>query len=371
MKIIIAYASAGTGHKRAAESIYDYFKEHCPNLELSLIDVLEKTNPFFRSSYIFGYYFLVRHAIYLWRLCFWWTEAEYLRSFNRILTFLIHRLNTLKFSQFLIQENPDIIISTHFLPSEVSNYLKRSGKISPRTVTVITDFGVHPAWVSSGTDLYVAASDFTKERLLLYGIDEGKIKVLGIPVEEKFFKEYDKNELCEKLDIKRNKFTVLIVTGSFGIGPIEYIVNLLCQNVQILVVCAKNKKLYKRLKHKNYPDVKVYGFVDNLAELMCICDVVITKPGGIGISEILASQTPPIFISPIPGQESENIKALERYKIGLYPRNLKEIRDIILDYQEYPQKLEMGKGDIRLIRKPFATQELCRVLCAGSLRHTG
>ena len=213
MKIIISYASAGIGHQRAAESIYNYFKENHPNSDVGLIDALEKANPFFRSLYAFGYHFLVSHVMWLWRLCFWWTDTKYLRKFNRVLTFFIHRSNTIKFSQFLIQKNADIIISTHFLPSEVSTYLKKSGKINSKIITVITDFGVHPTWISSGTDLYIVASDFTKDELLLYGIKEEKIKVWGIPVERKFLKKYNKDELCKKLNIKRNKFTVFNFSG--------------------------------------------------------------------------------------------------------------------------------------------------------------
>jgi processive 1,2-diacylglycerol beta-glucosyltransferase len=362
MKIIIAYASAGTGHKRAAESIYNYFREHRRNLDIKLIDTLEETTPPFKNLYSHGYRFLVYRAIWLWRLSFQITDIKCLRRSNRILAFFIHRLNTIGFSRFLIQEKADIVISTHFLPSEVVGYLKTTGKINSKAVTVITDFGVHSAWISPMTDLYVAASDFTKEQLMLHGIEEDRIRVWGIPVDSKFLKEYDRGALAKKLDIE-NKFTVLIVTGSFGIGPIENIVNALYKKTQVLAVCAKNKKLFKRLKQKNYPNVKVYGFIDNLPELMSVSDVVIAKPGGMNISEILAMEVAPIFISAIPGQESENIKALERHKVGIYPRNIEEIRNIISDYQEHPEKLKMARENTRFIRKPFAAEDLCNALC--------
>lgn len=370
MKIIITYASCGTGHQSAAESLYDYFKENCQDFEIILIDALEKTNFLFKNLYTFGYRFLIHHAIWLWRFGFWLTYVKCLRQTNRFLTFVIHRLNTVKFSKFLLQENPDFIISTHFLPSEVSVRLKRTQKINPKIITAITDFGVHPFWVLPGTDLYVVASYFTKEQLVLQGVKEERVRIFGIPVEAKFFKKHNKDVLCEKLGIKKDKFTVLIITGSFGLGPIEEIIDLLYRDVQILAVCANNKKLYARLNNKNYPDVKVYGFVDNVEEFMSVSDIIITKPGGLSISEILAKELPPIFISPIPGQETQNMRILERYKVGLSPKHIKDIRDIILDYKEHPDELNRVKENIKAIKKPFATREICNAVCQGSLRDT-
>jgi hypothetical protein len=44
MKVIIVYAWAGSGHRRAAEALYNYFRKNCPSLDLEIIDVLGKTN---------------------------------------------------------------------------------------------------------------------------------------------------------------------------------------------------------------------------------------------------------------------------------------------------------------------------------------
>ncbi|MCG2706946.1 MAG: hypothetical protein L6254_05340, partial [Candidatus Omnitrophica bacterium] len=208
----------------------------------------------------------------------------------------------------------------------------------------------------------------TKEQLILEGVKEDKIKEFGIPVESKFFKRYDRDALCEKLNIQKDKFTVLMVTGSFGIGPIEEIINLLYKDVQILAVCANNRRLYARLKNKNYPNTRAYGFVDNMPELMAASDIIITKPGGVSISEILAMELVPIFISAIPGQETENIKVLRKYKVGITPNSIADIRNIVLGYKEYPDRIKDAKENIKVIKRPTAAGELCNVVCPGSIR---
>lgn len=371
MKIIIAYVCAGTGHKKAALSLFNYFKENHPDLEINLIDALERTSPLFRKFYIDGYQFLVNRALWLWRFIFWQTSLRPLRKFNRAFSIFVYFLNISYFFRLLINENPDYFISTHFLPSEAAEYLKKTNRISSKIITVITDFGVHPFWITKETDIYAIASDYTKEQLILEGIEEKKIRVTGIPIEEKFLKTYERAIACEKLGIRKDSFTVLVITGSFGIGPLEEIIKLLYKDVQVLAVCAHNQRLYLRLIEKNYANTKVFGFVDNIQELMSASDIIITKPGGLSISEVLAMELVPVFISPIPGQETENVKILKNYGIGCIPKRLSEIKNIVLDYRDHPDKIALIREKIRLIKKPYAAKEVYDVIRQNSLRPAG
>lgn len=366
MKVFVVYASAGAGHFKAAEAIYSYLRQNYKNIELKLTDVLQKSNILFRSIYTYGYALIVNYLRPLWAIGFWLTYTKFLRLPIKGGRFIINRINTENFAKFLVQENPDFIISTHFLSSEVSSYLKRTQKINSKIITVITDFGIHPFWLSDGTDIYIVASDLTRQQLIREGIDENRVKDWGIPVDLKFLKKYEEDILCSKFNLDKDKFTILIATGSFGIGPIEEIVDLLYKDVQILAVCAKNRRLYKRLKNKNYPNVRVFGLVDNIEELMAVSDIIITKPGGLTISECLAMDLSPIFISAIPGQETENLKILAHYGMSIYPANIAEIKNIGIDFKEHPDKLKKIKERISKIKKPTATRELCDAVCQSS-----
>ena len=370
MRVIITYASAGAGHFKAAQAMHDYLKECCPGIELKLVDILDKTNPLFKFYYSFGYSLLVKRAPFLWRIAFWFTELKAPRSFTKFVAHIIDRLNAGDFINFLIKENPDFIISTHFLPSQISAFIKKDNKISSKLITVITDFSVHPFWVSPATDMYIVATAITKEQLVRQGVDAGLIKDSGIPVHPKFLKQFEKLSLCKKFRLEANKFTVLVATGSFGIGPIEEIIKLLHKDVQLLIVCANNKELYKKLKQKAYPGVSVFGFVDNMQELMAVSDLIITKPGGLTISEILKMELIPIFISAIPGQEAGNVEVLKQYGIGLIPDNTNDIKNIILDFKEHPDKIKSIKDNIKKIKNPDCLTEICNVVCKGSPGHT-
>ena len=371
MKIIIVYASAGAGHRKAAEATYSYFRKAPGNNDVCLIDVLTESSILLRFFYTVGYSFLITRLIFLWRLGFWLTRVNFLRHLTRFISACFNRFNTRSFSRFLIRENPDAIISTHFLSSEIAAGLKLKNKISSKLYTVITDLGVHPFWISEGTDYYVVACEYTKDALLAEGIAPLKIKELGIPVDEKFLKCYNRQEVAKVLGLDKDKFTVLLITGSFGIGPLEDIAWMLHNDVQVIVVCALNKKLYQRLQQRRIPNVRVFGFVDNPQDLMAISDVIITKPGGLTISEVIAMELVPIFIYAIPGQEMENVMVLHRYGVGVYLGNMKQIRNVILDLKNFPEKIEAMKAVGRKIKKYAVLQELYNAVCENSSRASG
>jgi processive 1,2-diacylglycerol beta-glucosyltransferase len=362
MKVLIIHASAGAGHRRAAEAIYNYLKEDSPDLDLVLLDALDKTNALFKFDYIKGYSFLIKYATALWHWAFWATDFKFLRPISRTVARIINCINSQKLIHYFIQENPEVIISTHFLASELAAALKKKNKITSKLITVITDYGVHPFWISPGTDLYVVASDFTKNRLVMEGVEAEKISVLGLPFDPKFLRHFDRRVLCHKLGIDYKKFTVLLMTGSFGLGPLEEIIESLHKDCQVLVVCAGNKKLYSKLLKRNLEDVKVFGFISNAEELMAASQVIITKPGGSTITEVLIMELPVVFISAIPGQETANVEALAGYGIGVSPKNIEEIKNYVLDLKNNPQKILQLRQKIREIQKPLACKELASVI---------
>jgi len=323
MRILIVHASAGAGHFKAAESIYDGIKAHT-DYDAKLIDALDYTSPFFKKMYRGSYFFLISKVPSLWAFAFAILDFSFLqwiiRKFRRVYNFA----NGQKFQKFLIKENFDYIISTHFMPNEVASSLKRKKLITSKIISAVTDYDVHRIWTADFVDTYAVGCDWTKKKLLRIGIDESKIIVTGIPTNEKFTSEKDIGELKRKLEIKEDVFTVLIATGSFGIGPIEEIIEA-SSGLQIIVVCGHNQSLFSSLSSNKKELVRVFGLVDNMHEIMAVSDIMVTKPGGLSISEALVSKLPMIFFNPIPGQETNNIKVLREYGIGISDCSIEQI----------------------------------------------
>lgn len=370
IKVLITYVPAGAGHRKAAEAVFGHIKTQ-PGVEASIVDVLQETDPIFCFLYTKGYDILVNYGTRLWGAAFYLTSARGLRRPLRALARVAHRILTNNYLNFLRAQNPDYIVSTHFLTSECAALLKRAGMIKSFLITVITDFDVHPFWICRGTDMYMAASEATKTRLLTMGIEEKRIKVSGIPVHSSFLRQYDRAAARAKLGLDARSFTVLLMTGSFGSGPLAAITASLEGEAQVIVVCGRNAGLCGRLRRKKYQGVAVVGFADNIAELMAASDMIVTKPGGLTIAELLVMELVPVFISPIPGQETQNISVLGRYGISQAATGVAGVRDIVRDYKLHPGKLNLLRDRIRELKRLYAAKAISDVICASGSGDSG
>ena len=202
-------------------------------------------------------------------------------------------------------------------------------------------------------DIYTVAYPKLKDYLISKGVQESKIKIMPIPVKDSFLKQIDKESLYRKIDIKPNVFTALIVTGAVGIGPIERIIASLGKHIQLIAVCGRNKRLYKKLARLEYESLRVFGLVDNMYELMSASDVIITKAGGLTISESLVKKLPMVFFNLIPGQEKSNAELMESQGMGVITKNVKHIEEIILKLKNNPVELDKMKQNISI----FTAQE--------------
>jgi len=356
MKVLVIYATAGAGHRKAAEALYEGLNNF-GDVDAVLVDSLDYTNRFYKYSYSKTYTFLISKVPWLWGFLFALIDIKWLLPLVRLGRRIHNTINGRPLSRYLKGENFDVIFSTHFFPNEVAAYLKRKGKISSKIVCAVTDYDVHSIWISSGIDVYAVATEWTKKKVMSLGVPEGAVKVTGIPTNEKFSRERDTLALKENLGLKDGVFTVLVATGSFGIGPIEEIIEQL-PGIQVIVVCGHNKNLYQRLKRKEKELVKICGLVDNMDELMAVSDVMITKPGGLSISEALVSGLPLMFFNAIPGQETNNVNVLKKYGVGISGCPIDEMAKILNKFQSSESEFQAAQQNVKSLGKPSAVRDI-------------
>ena len=368
MKILIVYATAGTGHKKAALAIKEALREIAPqDVQISIIDSLDYTNVFFKWSYLKIYLLMVNKLPHLWGFLYYLTDnfcfnraIMHLRRFN-------NWLNSKRLVEHLLSSKPDCIVSTHFFTSEVISNLKKRGLLKSRLITVITDYRLHSWWISDFTDTYIVASEDAKADLTRYNIPSSSIKILGIPVEPSFSKKLDKGKILEDAGLREGIFTILVIGGGFGVGPIEDIIKVIAsisKPLQVITICGHNERLVETinaLKARLNIEIKVLGYVNNVYDYMEISDILISKSGGITVSEGLAKELPMIIISPILGQETRNADYLKRFGVALKIENLSDLKAILDDLISHPEKIKMMKEAVRAIKRPMACYDIARL----------
>ncbi len=364
-KILIVYATAGIGHKKAALGVKKALDETSPkDTEVVLIDALDYAPPFFKWLYLKLYLLAVNRLPLVWGFLYYLTDNYYVNIVVSKIRRFNNSLNSAPLVKYLAALNPDIIISTHFFASEVAADAKRNGLIESRIITVLTDYRLHSWWVSDHVDTYVVGSEDARGDLIRWGIPVERIKVLGIPIEPVFSKPLDKDSIRERFGMRGDVFTVLVIGGGFGVGPIEDIVKTLgtvSNPVQAIVVCGHNEELVSRMEAlKAQSDIllKILGFVDNVYEFMEIADILISKAGGITVTESLAKNLPMIVISPILGQETRNSEFLISHGAGLMVKKPSELKEMLEGLISDPDKMNRIREAIGRIKRPRAAYEI-------------
>lgn len=364
MKIFIVHAPAGAGHKRAAEAIKDAFDRAKTSHEARVINSLDYTNTLFSRSYTWGYNFLVAKTPSLWGFFFYLTNFGLFQFFIRPLRQIVNFINSVVFYRFIIRENPDCVISTHFLSTDIVSNLKALKLYHGKHITCITDYGVHAFWIAKHVDNYVVASEYSKKELIAKGIAAEKIRILGIPVQHKFTEKVDKEIAVRKLGLKEGLFNILIIGGGLGVGPIPALVKAISGCAcpfQLVVVCGNNKELVGELKGlaagAKMP-VKVYGFVENVNEIMDASDVMISKPGGLSISEALIKGLPVLASSYIAGHEEKNLMFLEKNNVGIGLKSVEEAPQKLQTLYASKDLLNSMKEKARQLGKPSAADDI-------------
>jgi processive 1,2-diacylglycerol beta-glucosyltransferase len=332
-KVLIASIGFGSGHNRAASAVSEYIPLQFSGAEVRVIDFLNhKKNLWDRLTGII--YFSAIKTI----------PAAYHFSYRKLsssrwLRPILFKPYLKKMENFLKEYPADLIISTHVFCAMASLELKEKDIGIKAVWGLLTDFMDDAYWNTCHLDRFFVATDELKQRLIKKGIEEKRIETASLPVKKEFHLAGDRAAICRKIDPRLNPdgFTVLVLGGGDGYGNIKAAVKIILDlQVQCIVVTGTNKRLKRRLEIMGQRSpLFVFGYVDNIHELMDISDVCITKPGGMTIAECLAKNLPMIIWGrTLPGPETENISFLTKNNLAERCISLPSLRKTIVKEME-------------------------------------
>jgi processive 1,2-diacylglycerol beta-glucosyltransferase len=311
-RLLILSVSAGAGHVRAAQALEAAAKSSNPPLAAIHLDLLTLVPQEFRKLYAEQYIKLVDRLPQLWSYFYAKTDRPSRDSLIGKLKRAAEKLNTRKLQAEIARLRPEAIVCTHFLPAELLSRQKARGVELPPIWVQVTDFDVHALWVHPHVDRYCVASDEVAFRLADRGVPRARISVTGIPVMPQFSTPLERATCATELGIAADRFTVALMAGGAGIGALDELAERLLRaadELQLVALAGRNAGLLARLKKlaKSHPrQLFPLGFTTTVERVMSAADLVVTKPGGLTVSECLARHKPMLLVSPIPGQEERN-----------------------------------------------------------------
>lgn len=327
-KILILTSKTGGGHESLAQAIKEELEKE---FQIEIFDGLPTL-----AAKIYGFVHLYLPTFFnlAYRLADNKPAAKILHFFSFLLTY--PSLRKINFEDF------DLILSVQpFLTEEIA-WLKPKKFI----IFIADPVSISQVWLCPKADLIFVATKEGKDLCLKKRLPVKKIVVSGFPVRQQFLKKLPKKE--------KSKFTILVGGSGYGVRETKEIIkNLKNKNIQIIAVCGRSKSLQKSLPQRK--NIKIFGFVKNMAELMTGCHLIIGKAGPNLLFESITLGIPFLATGYPPEQEKGNIELIKKYQIGFVEENPQKAAELIKELAKNPEKLEKLKPNIKKLAKLHQT----------------
>lgn len=354
--LFLPFLQLTTGHHQVAKSLEAWLKKFNNRIVCETIDIFSyafrKTESLVSRSYLGAIQYMPSFYSWIYK-----KNAVNQTDKDRFLFY--EMLFEQAMMKLLRDKTPDWLICTHAVPSCLLNRLKQKRKIDIPVVNVYTDYFINRFWGKEAIDYHLVPDDFFKQQLIETGVKPENIYVTGIPIHPSIF-EMKRNE-------KRhlNPCNILITGGNLGVGKIEMIVKQLLphSDFRYFVLCGKNRRLYDTLKKKN-AYVTPLPYIDSPQKMNVLynhMDAIVTKPGGVTVTESLHKRIPIFVYDTLPGQEEMNLAYLLKNGLVFDLRNSTKkgnVTEMIYSFLYSTGKMQAYRKKVDYFHKRVSTKHL-------------
>ena len=359
MKVLFLSVTAGQGHNQTGKAVMECLREK--NIDCAMLDTFEYISPVLQESISQGYLISTKLTPALYGRIYRMAEKLEKNNVKMSVNRLTNSIWAKKLICYIIGYDPDVIVCTHIFAAQILTQIRRKG-LRAKTIGIITDYTIHPFWEEADLDYYVIANEMLTRKALKKGLPEDRLKPFGIPIYKKFAEKMPVEEARDALKIE-NRDTVLVMSGSMGYGNVGKIikqVDRLDLNYQILSVCGSNEALKEKIGglHVNRK-IYNYGYVGSVDVMMDASNCIVTKPGGLTVSESMAKGLPMALINPIPGQEDRNVEFLLNNGLAMKITNTFPADEAVYQLLSNTEKVRTMVSRIDNMARPNSSLDLC------------
>ena len=356
----------GSGHFAPASAIAHYLSAtHGSTIEPVLVDGLMNANSVARYVLEDGYRLLQASSKLYYEFLYATNKFSLIRHFDAAISNFFMKPYLKKRIE---EERPAKIVIFHFfLIAPVLDILKELRFDIP-VITVVTDpFTAHPLWFQREQERYIVFSERLKEDCIKNrNIPASKLWVFPFILDKQFSTPLSSagiTKVKQKFGFAPEKKVILIIGGGDGIPHGVSILRHLLHaslDIEIAIVCGKNKKLYAGALElqKHHKSLKVFAFVDFVYELLNASDIVITKCGASTIMEILIMKKIPIINNYLWEQELGNMEFVRDNGLGIYESNITKLPSIVKELVSGEEKYCQYIKNIEKMNVRSGTEEV-------------
>ena len=180
---------------------------------------------------------------------------------------------------YLDRNTPDLLLSVFATGAAAAS------EVAPRYpamrhIVLCTDVTPHRLWVHRNVDMYLVIAEVSEPAVLRFQPD-ARVQVIPPPVRPAFYHALGQANARASLAIPPGERCVLLMSGSWGLGPVAAAAEALAEaGVYVLAVAGRNERLARKLAAAagRQPRIRAFGFTDRIPDLMSAADLVITTP---------------------------------------------------------------------------------------------
>ena len=337
-RIAILYTPAGGGHRAAAHAIAAELGR-MPATHVDVRNVLDFAPSWF--AYDRAWRLIQRHGGHAWD---WLFDASERGLDADALRLPLHRALFTKLDDYLVDFAPTHVVCTHYLPALAVSRVRE--RLAARVIMTITDHQAHRAWIVPGIDAYCVADAGVARSVQRR--TRAEVVVTGIPI-----------AACSApvRAVKAELATARVLALLGGLpardahAAIEALAPLARHELHVL--CGDDPAVLAHAR-RALPRAEVAARVDGLYAAIDRSDVVVTKAGGLTVSECLARGRAMVLPFAAAGQERGNLFYALDAGAAVRPAELVDLADTIEQLIAEPGVLRKMSTRARFAARPDA-----------------
>jgi 1,2-diacylglycerol 3-beta-galactosyltransferase len=359
--VLFLFSDTGGGHRSAAQAIIEALEVYFPGrVTTEMLDFfVEYAPPPFDMAVTT--YAPMAQVPDLWELGYKLSNGKWRSKLVQDVLWPYIR----NAAERLVWEHPcDLFLSVH--PIINTPILRALGEQHQPYLIVVTDMvTTHAFWYNNSATLTLLPTEEAKARGVNIGLDPEKMEVLGQPIADKFRRQTEsKAALREKLGWPKDRIVALMIGGGEGMGPIGEMVKAVDQaqlELTMAVIAGRNETLRHDLETAGMQTpLRVYGFVENMPDLMNAADIILTKAGPGTISEAFIAGLPIILYSKMPGQEDGNVDYVVGKGAGVWAPYPEKVVATLRFWIEHPEVRRKVAATSKCLARPDASKDIAQ-----------
>ena len=368
-KILILMADFGYGHRSAAKAIAEAMQiTYGPACQVDIVNPIDDPRaPALLRDDQSAYDKLVTERPDLYQIGYQvgdtWVAGRLLEGSLTLMLFYVLR-------DILRQRQPDIVVTTYPFYQGILAAIFAAERQHLPLATVVTDLAaVNKLWFHPVADLCVVPTPDVYQQALAAGLPPETVKLTGLPVRPDLALEsIDQADLRTRLGCRPELFTVLAI-GSKRLEHLDEALRSLNHSgwpLQLVTVAGGNPGLYQRLQATDWHvPTHVYDYVADMGTFLRAADCVLSKAGGLIVSEALACGQPLMLVDVIPGQETPNADFVIAGGAGVLAQDSEAVLETVCHWLENDRRLyHKQAGRARQLGRPRAAFEAAELIWA-------